>query len=166
MPLKNFSIMTCLSWYMKMALFSTIVLNYTAQRDLAYWSCQCVMHVIRSKGLPTRVDQSHAYTNCVNLSTFWWFLWFLMIFVGYISLLRLIPLYIQEDTCSVIQRRPKLTLTRPKDPKLETAQRVRAVRIKSSAELEAEMLAKIPKFKARPLNKKVSFPSKTFIVAG
>ncbi|XP_042463272.1 protein TPX2-like isoform X2 [Zingiber officinale] len=61
----------------------------------------------------------------------------------------------QEDTSSVIQRRPKLTLTRPKDPKLETAHRVRAVRIKSSAELEAEMLAKIPKFKARPLNKKI-----------
>ncbi|WOK91848.1 protein TPX2-like isoform X1 [Canna indica] len=60
-----------------------------------------------------------------------------------------------EDTASVIQRRPKLTLTRPKDPKLETAQRVRVVRIKSSAELEEEMLAKIPKFKARPLNKKI-----------
>ncbi|RZS05572.1 hypothetical protein BHM03_00036125, partial [Ensete ventricosum] len=38
---------------------------------------------------------------------------------------------------------------------LETAHRVRAVRIKSSAELEEEMLAKIPKFKARPLNKKI-----------
>ncbi|KAG6525092.1 hypothetical protein ZIOFF_015044 [Zingiber officinale] len=73
--------------------------------------------------------------------------------------LKLIPFtfswHIQEDTSSVIQRRPKLTLTRPKDPKLETAHRVRAVRIKSSAELEAEMLAKIPKFKARPLNKKI-----------
>jgi hypothetical protein len=28
--------------------------------------------------------------------------------------------------------------------------------VKSTAELEAEMLAKMPKFKARPLNKKVS----------
>ncbi|RWW05108.1 hypothetical protein GW17_00031636 [Ensete ventricosum] len=68
-----------------------------------------------------------------------------------------------DDTASVIQRRPKLTLTRPKNPELETAHRVRAVRIKSSAELEEEMLAKIPKFKARPLNKKIfvapSFPA-------
>lgn len=47
-------------------------------------------------------------------------------------------------------------MTRPKNPEFETAHRVRAVRIKSSAELEEEMLAKIPKFKARPLNKKVS----------
>ena len=53
------------------------------------------------------------------------------------------------------QRRPKLTLTRPKEPELETAQRIRTVRVKSSAELEEEMMAKIPKFKARPLNKKV-----------
>ena len=29
------------------------------------------------------------------------------------------------------------------------------MRVKSSAELEEEMMAKIPKFKARPLNKKV-----------
>ncbi|CAN1351408.1 Protein TPX2 [Linum perenne] len=49
----------------------------------------------------------------------------------------------------------KLTLTRPKEPAFETAQRVRAVRVKSSAELEEEMLAKLPKFKARPVNKKV-----------
>ncbi|CAN1351401.1 Protein TPX2 [Linum perenne] len=48
----------------------------------------------------------------------------------------------------------KLTLTRPKEPAFETAQRVRAVRVKSSAELEEEMLAKLPKFKARPVNKK------------
>ncbi|RRT59104.1 hypothetical protein B296_00029117 [Ensete ventricosum] len=44
---------------------------------------------------------------------------------------------------------------------LETAHRVRAVRIKSSAELEEEMLAKIPKFKARPLNKKLSLHSES-----
>lgn len=50
-----------------------------------------------------------------------------------------------------------LTLTRPKEPEFETAQRVRSVRIKSTAELEEEMMAKIPKFKARPLNKKVNF---------
>ncbi|EEF44398.1 protein with unknown function [Ricinus communis] len=48
----------------------------------------------------------------------------------------------------------QLTLTTPKEPEFETAQRVRSVRIKSSAELEEEMMAKIPKFKARPLNKK------------
>lgn len=61
---------------------------------------------------------------------------------------------------AAIQRRPRLTLTRPKEPELETAHRVRAVRIKSSAELEEEMLSKMPKFKARPVNKKVSFSGK------
>ncbi|XP_030932519.1 protein TPX2-like isoform X2 [Quercus lobata] len=55
----------------------------------------------------------------------------------------------------IIQMKPKLTLTRPKEPEFETAQRVRSVRIKSTAELEEEMMAKIPKFKARPLNKKI-----------
>ncbi|KAL0926738.1 hypothetical protein M5K25_002983 [Dendrobium thyrsiflorum] len=60
-----------------------------------------------------------------------------------------------QDTFTSIQMRPKLTLTRPKEPELETAQRVRAIRIKSSAELEEEMLAKMPRFKARPLNKKI-----------
>ncbi|MQM19388.1 hypothetical protein Taro_052392 [Colocasia esculenta] len=61
-----------------------------------------------------------------------------------------------EDAQSIIQRRPKvLTLTRPKEPELTTGHRVRAVRIKNSEELEAEMLAKIPKFKARPVNKKI-----------
>ncbi|XP_038987762.1 protein TPX2-like isoform X3 [Phoenix dactylifera] len=60
-----------------------------------------------------------------------------------------------DDTASMAQRRLRLTLTRPKEPALETAYRVRAVRVKSSAELEEEMLAKIPKFKARPVNKKI-----------
>ncbi|CAN1230995.1 Protein TPX2, partial [Linum perenne] len=50
--------------------------------------------------------------------------------------------------------KPKLTLTRPQEPAFETAQRIRPVKIKSTAELEQEMLAKIPKFKARPVNKK------------
>ncbi|CAL5083151.1 unnamed protein product [Urochloa decumbens] len=52
--------------------------------------------------------------------------------------------------------RPKLMLTRPKEPELQTSHRVRAVRVKSSAELEEEMLAKIPKFRARPFNKKIA----------
>ena len=52
--------------------------------------------------------------------------------------------------------KPTLKLTRPKEPEFETAQRVRSVRVKSTAELEEEMMAKVPKFKARPLNKKVS----------
>ncbi|GLU06390.1 hypothetical protein SLE2022_234300 [Rubroshorea leprosula] len=56
---------------------------------------------------------------------------------------------------SVSYGKPKLTLTRPKEPEFETAQRVRSVRIKSTAELEEEMMAKIPKFKARQLNKKI-----------
>ncbi|KAF3444087.1 hypothetical protein FNV43_RR13777 [Rhamnella rubrinervis] len=56
---------------------------------------------------------------------------------------------------SLSHMKPKLTLTRPKEPELETSQRVRFVRVKSTAELEEEMMAKIPKFKARPLNKKI-----------
>ncbi|KAL0905090.1 hypothetical protein M5K25_027266 [Dendrobium thyrsiflorum] len=59
-----------------------------------------------------------------------------------------------NDTFTSIQMWPKLTLIRPEEAELETAQRVQAVRIKSSAELEEEMLAKLPRFKARPLNKK------------
>ncbi|MED6113220.1 hypothetical protein PIB30_068815 [Stylosanthes scabra] len=51
--------------------------------------------------------------------------------------------------------KPKLTLTRPKEPEFETNQRVRPTRVKSSAELEEELMAKMPKFKARPLNKKI-----------
>ncbi|KAK4342332.1 hypothetical protein RND71_038148 [Anisodus tanguticus] len=56
---------------------------------------------------------------------------------------------------STSHRKPKLTLTAPKEPEFETAQRVRPTIVKSSAELEEEMMAKIPKFKARPLNKKI-----------
>ncbi|XVE66174.1 hypothetical protein DITRI_Ditri08aG0059200 [Diplodiscus trichospermus] len=51
--------------------------------------------------------------------------------------------------------KPTLKLTRPKEPEFETAQRIRSVRVKSMAELEEEMMAKVPKFKARPLNKKI-----------
>ncbi|KAL3352619.1 hypothetical protein AABB24_020561 [Solanum stoloniferum] len=59
------------------------------------------------------------------------------------------------DPTGRAQRKPKLTLTRPKEPEFETAQRVRPTRVKSSAELEEEMMAKIPKFKAHPVNKKI-----------
>ncbi|KAH9315607.1 hypothetical protein KI387_024234 [Taxus chinensis] len=48
-----------------------------------------------------------------------------------------------------------LKLTRPKEPDLVTSQRARPTRVKSSAELEEDMLANIPTFKARPLNKKI-----------
>ncbi|CAN6457394.1 unnamed protein product [Victoria cruziana] len=55
--------------------------------------------------------------------------------------------------------KPELTaphgLTVPKSPHLETSTRARHQTIKSSAELEQEELAKMPKFKARPLNKKI-----------
>ncbi|XP_019174097.1 PREDICTED: protein TPX2-like [Ipomoea nil] len=54
-----------------------------------------------------------------------------------------------------VQRKLRIALTRPKEPELEPAQRYRPVKLKSSAELEEEMIAKIPKFKARPLNKKL-----------
>ncbi|XP_031393565.1 protein TPX2 isoform X1 [Punica granatum] len=60
-----------------------------------------------------------------------------------------------DAAASLAQGKPKLTLTRPKEPELETSQRIRSVRVKSTAELEEEMMAKIPKFKARPLNKKI-----------
>ncbi|KAL3821452.1 hypothetical protein ACJIZ3_007357 [Penstemon smallii] len=61
-----------------------------------------------------------------------------------------------SNAAGAMQRKPKLlTLTRPKTPEFETSQRARPVKIKSSAELEEEMMAKIPKFKARPLNKKI-----------
>ncbi|XP_023768846.2 protein TPX2 isoform X1 [Lactuca sativa] len=53
------------------------------------------------------------------------------------------------------QRKSKLTLTRPKEPTFETTQRIRTIKLKSSAELEEELMAKIPKFKARPVNKKI-----------
>ncbi|XP_055824809.1 protein TPX2 isoform X2 [Solanum dulcamara] len=57
---------------------------------------------------------------------------------------------------STSHRKPnKLTLTAPKEPEFETAQRVRPSTVKSSAALEEEMMAKIPKFKARTLNKKI-----------
>jgi len=56
-----------------------------------------------------------------------------------------------------MQGNTRMTLTRPKEPEFETAQRARPVKVKSSAELEEEMMAKMPKFKARPLNKKVYF---------
>ncbi|XP_044376701.1 protein TPX2-like [Triticum aestivum] len=67
-----------------------------------------------------------------------------------------------EDAATASQRRPKLMLTRPKEPEFQTTHRVRAVRMKSSSELEEEMRAKIPKFRAWPFNKKIaeapSFP--------
>ncbi|KAI4325131.1 hypothetical protein MLD38_030554 [Melastoma candidum] len=56
---------------------------------------------------------------------------------------------------STMRGKSKLTLTRPKVPELETSQRIRPVKLKSTAEIEEEIMAKIPKFKARPLNKKI-----------
>ncbi|KAK3040493.1 hypothetical protein RJ639_028778 [Escallonia herrerae] len=71
------------------------------------------------------------------------------------TLPRLSSSMINDAAASAMQRKHKLKLTRPKEPEFETAQRVRSVRVKSSAELEEEMMAKIPKFKARPVNKKI-----------
>ncbi|XP_022764096.1 protein TPX2-like [Durio zibethinus] len=56
---------------------------------------------------------------------------------------------------SLSNMKPTLKLTSPKEPEFETAQRVRSVRVKSTSELEEEMMAKVPKFKARTLNKKI-----------
>ncbi|XP_031498883.1 protein TPX2 [Nymphaea colorata] len=60
-----------------------------------------------------------------------------------------------DDAASMTHRKPPLALTQPKEPEFLTARRVRPVKVKSSAELEEEMLANIPKFKARPVNKKI-----------
>eukprot|EP01018_Ginkgo_biloba_P009862 Gb_03404 [translate_table: standard] len=65
------------------------------------------------------------------------------------------PISHDGSVVSLPQKPNKLTLTQPKEPELGTAQRARPIRVKSTAELEEEMLAKIPKFKARPLNKKI-----------
>ncbi|KAL8228520.1 hypothetical protein R6Q57_016104 [Mikania cordata] len=59
------------------------------------------------------------------------------------------------DMSQVTKTKPKLKLTRPKEPAFETSQRARSIKIKSSAEIEEEMMAKIPKFKARPVNRKI-----------
>lgn len=61
----------------------------------------------------------------------------------------------QDNPTESAWRKPQLTITRPKEPKFKTAQRVRPTTVKSSAELEEEMMAKLPQFKARPVNKKV-----------
>ncbi|KAG9160944.1 hypothetical protein Leryth_025005 [Lithospermum erythrorhizon] len=60
-----------------------------------------------------------------------------------------------QGATNSVQHKSKLKLTRPKEPEFETSQRARPTRIKSSAELEEEMMAKMPKFKARPVNKKI-----------
>ncbi|KAL9666836.1 hypothetical protein QQ045_001179 [Rhodiola kirilowii] len=64
-------------------------------------------------------------------------------------------LVLPHDAAAGVTKKHKLTLTRPKEPDLETSQRARPARVKSTAELEEEMMAKIPKFKARPVNKKI-----------
>lgn len=48
-----------------------------------------------------------------------------------------------------------LKLIEAKPPQLETALHARPSRVKSSQELELEELEKAPKFKAKPLNKKI-----------
>ncbi|KAG0554725.1 hypothetical protein KC19_12G114100 [Ceratodon purpureus] len=62
-----------------------------------------------------------------------------------------------------IEKPKPLKLTRPKTPELGTMQRMRPSRVKSSAEIEEEMMANLPKFKARPLPKKIlEAPTLTF----
>lgn len=48
-------------------------------------------------------------------------------------------------------------LTEPKTPLLHTSLRARPPKVKSSLEIEQEELEKLPKFKAKPLNKKVLY---------
>ncbi|KAH7285434.1 hypothetical protein KP509_33G028200 [Ceratopteris richardii] len=52
-------------------------------------------------------------------------------------------------------RKRNLKLTYPKEPLLGTSLRMRHTCIKSTAEREEEMLAKLPKFRARPVNKRI-----------
>ncbi|ESQ44573.1 hypothetical protein EUTSA_v10003404mg [Eutrema salsugineum] len=59
------------------------------------------------------------------------------------------------STCLAQNQSRPTTLTRPKEPEFVTSQRIRPMRLKSTSEREEEMLAKMPKFKARPLNKKI-----------
>lgn len=64
------------------------------------------------------------------------------------------------DSAVTIEKHPHKAatgggLTEPKMPHLETALRARTPKIKSTEELEKEELEKIPKFKARPLNKRI-----------
>ncbi|KAK1288462.1 Protein TPX2 [Acorus calamus] len=80
---------------------------------------------------------------------------------GFVSMAEIVKKF-QSNTRELFQNKSlsrddnsTLTLTRPKEPRLVTAGRVRSVKIKSSSEIEEEMLAKIPKFKARPMNKKI-----------
>ncbi|XP_027348192.1 protein TPX2 [Abrus precatorius] len=75
--------------------------------------------------------------------------------VPFVSMAEMMKRFQSSTRDLLIQTKPKLTLTRPKEPEFETTQRVRPARVKSSAELEEEMMAKMPKFKARPLNKKI-----------
>eukprot|EP01018_Ginkgo_biloba_P001561 Gb_27943 [translate_table: standard] len=50
---------------------------------------------------------------------------------------------------------PGVSFTEPRPPHLETALRARPPKVKTSVELLQEELEKVPKFKARPLNKKI-----------
>ncbi|KAH7428885.1 hypothetical protein KP509_09G021700 [Ceratopteris richardii] len=52
-------------------------------------------------------------------------------------------------------RKRNLKLTHPKEPMLGTSLRTRPLTVKSFIEQEEELLANLPKFKARPLNKRI-----------
>lgn len=94
--------------------------------------------------------QSHV----INRNCFFFFFYFLKLLCSLSSITKFLP--INQADATFAQMKPTLKLTRPKEPEFETAQRMRSIRVKSTAELEEEMMAKVPKFKARPFNKKVS----------
>ncbi|KAI5077342.1 hypothetical protein GOP47_0007166 [Adiantum capillus-veneris] len=56
---------------------------------------------------------------------------------------------------STVSRKRSLRLTNPKEPILGTSMRARPSSVKSFVEQEEEMLANIPKFRARPLNRRI-----------
>ncbi|KAJ4901690.1 Protein TPX2 [Raphanus sativus] len=67
---------------------------------------------------------------------------------------QITPFVSTAELVNKFQPRP-MTLTRLNEPEFATSQPTRPVRLKRTSELEEEMLAKMPKFKARPLNKKI-----------
>lgn len=60
-----------------------------------------------------------------------------------------------EDAATAPQRRPKFMITGPKEHELQTPHKICAIKVKNSAKLEEEMLAKIPKFGAQPFNNNI-----------
>ncbi|MCO5604005.1 hypothetical protein L7F22_058162 [Adiantum nelumboides] len=68
--------------------------------------------------------------------------------------MNLLGEFMSQDKIALSRKRC-LRLTHPKEPMLGTSMRARPPSVKSFAEQEEEILASMPKFKARPLNKRI-----------